>query len=290
MNDYVLHLVISCSIYLILAQAYNVSFGLGRLLNLAHIGAYAIGAYTTALLSVDFEWSFIPCLATSVVFASFLAYPIGVIAGRLTEEFFVIGSLTFHYIILAVLINWRDLTRGVLGIPGIPRPELFGFEFSNNSGFSILAVVSAAAVLVLVRLLFNTKFARVLRAQSENAPAARALGFNIARYKNLAFIISSALAGLAGSIFAYYLNYIDPSSFNVNEMVFVLSIVIIGRPGSFWGVCAATIFLVLLPEPLRFIELPSSLIGPLRQLMFAALLYLVLFKNRARLFPKVRNV
>ena len=91
-------------------------------------------------------------------------------------------------------------------------------------------------------------------------------------------------------MFAYYINYIDPSSFSLNEMVFVLSIVIVGKPGSFWGVCLATVFLVLLPEPLRQLEIPSSYLGPMRQLLHSLILFAVLFWKRETLFPKERTV
>ena len=98
------------------------------------------------------------------------------------------------------------------------------------------------------------------------------------------------LGALAGSFFAYYINFIDPSSFGLHEMVFILSIVVLGKPGSFWGVVAATFFLVLLPEPLRFLEIDSSILGPMRQFLYAAVLFLVVYLRRGSLFPVERLV
>jgi branched-chain amino acid transport system permease protein len=106
----------------------------------------------------------------------------------------------------------------------------------------------------------------------------------------MSFLISSASAGLAGSFFAYYLSYIDPSSFSLTEMIFVLTIVVVGRPGSLWGATWAVLFLVLLPEPLRFIDINSAYLGPARQFMQAAIMFGVVFLNRRVLFPPKREV
>jgi branched-chain amino acid transport system permease protein len=106
----------------------------------------------------------------------------------------------------------------------------------------------------------------------------------------MSFLFSSATSGLAGSFFAYYLNYIDPSSFALAEMVFILTIVVVGRPGSLWGVSLGTVFLVLLPEPLRFIDINSAYLGPARQLLQALILFAVVYVNRRSLFPPQREV
>ena len=118
----------------------------------------------------------------------------------------------------------------------------------------------------------------------------QALGKNAVALRTAGFVISSLFAGLAGSLFAYYINYIDPSSFSLTEMVFVLTIVIVGRPGSFWGCIVASFFLVLLPEPLRFLEIPSSILGPMRQLLYALILFTSVYINRGRLFPERREI
>jgi len=135
-----------------------------------------------------------------------------------------------------------------------------------------------------------SSFGRGLIMQSENIYATGALGVNVLQVKTLAFVISSCLAGTAGMFFAYYLNYIDPSSFSLAEMVFVLTIIIVGQPGSFWGVFFATFFLVLIPEPLRFVELPAGILGPMRQLLFALILYFTVLLRKSHLFPLRRHI
>ena len=288
--EYVIHLGILVGIYLILAQSFNLTFGLGKMFNLAHIAVYAIGAYTTALMSTDHGYSIWYCLPASMITSAVFALLIGAISLKLSHDYFAIGTLAFSSVVTAVLINWKSLTRGVLGIPGIPRPEIAPFDFYTNSNFLVLVYILVAYVYLSLYIVFHSRFARQLRALSEFPQAAASLGVNIKTVRNLSFMISSMFAGLAGALFSYYINYIDPTSFGLQEMVFVLSIAIVGKPGSFWGVSLAAVFLVLLPEPLRFIEMSPSILGPMRQMLYALILFGVVYWKRNTLFPPERTI
>lgn len=288
--DYYIHLLILICIYLMLVQAYNLNFGLGGQFNLAHVASYAIGAYTTALLSTDHGFSFFSCIILSVVFSAIFSFLIGAISVKLSHDYFAIGTLAFSFVVNSLLINWKSLTRGVLGIPGIPRPEIFNIDFGNNSNFLILISIFTIGTLIFFYFLFRSPYARKLKAQSEFEMGVQALGISSRAVKNVSFLFASAFAGAAGSFFAYYINYIDPSSFAFHEMVFVLTIIFVGKPGSFKGCIFATIFLVLLPEPLRFIDMPASVLGPLRQMLYAVILFTVVYINKAVIFPVERKV
>jgi branched-chain amino acid transport system permease protein len=289
-NDYHTHLAILISIYIILAQSLNLTFGLGRLFNLAHVASYAIGAYTTALLSTEASSSFFTCVTASMIVSGIFAFSLGAIALRLSTDYFAIGTLAFASVVSALLINWKSLTHGVLGIPGIPRPELLGVDFYDNSNFLDLILLFVITTQLIFYVLSTGSFGRTLRALAEYEQAAATLGKNTRLIRNLAFFFSSSAAGLAGSFFAYYLQYIDPSSFSLAEMVFVLTIVIIGRPGSFLGVIAATVFLLLLPEALRRVEISSAYLGPMRQLLYAVILFGAVWWKRETIFPRQRQV
>jgi branched-chain amino acid transport system permease protein len=288
--DYYIHLCILIGIYLILAQSFNLTFGLGRLFNLAHVASYAIGAYTTALLSTDGGWNFFPCMVASIVTGGLLASLIGAISSRLSQDYFAIGTLAFSSVVSALLINWKSITRGVLGIAGIPRPIVAGEELIDNRYFLALTIVCAIVTQIFLFILFRNRFSRQMRAQAENEQASKALGCNASSVRQFSFFVASSCAGLAGSLFAYYINYIDPSSFSLTEMIFIMTISVVGRPGSFWGVTGATFFLVLLPEPLRFIDFSPGILGPMRQLLYAVILFGVVAYNRERLFPQQRSV
>ena len=225
-----------------------------------------------------------------VAVSAFFALLVGAISLRLSEDYFAIGSLAFSAVVSALLVNWKSLTRGVLGIPGIPRPELWQIDFYENKNFLFLAGILALISEVIVWLIFKSRLARSLKALSENEYSGAAIGKDRKGVRNTGFALSAMFAGLAGCLFAYYINYIDPSSFMLTEMVFVLSIVIVGKPGSFWGVNLATVFLVLLPEPLRWVNIPPSILGPMRQMLYALILFGVVFWRRKVLFPIERRV
>jgi branched-chain amino acid transport system permease protein len=288
--DYVIHLLILVCIYLLLAQSFNFPFGVGFLFNLAHVALYAVGAYTTALLSTEAGVGFFGCIIASMTLGGVFSILLGAVSLRLSHEYYAIGTLALNSVVVALLINWKSLTRGVLGVPGIPRRELFGIDYYQNTNFlyliSILVVISFA----ILYFVFKSPLSRSLKAQAEHEYAALSLGRHTPRIRMWSFMISSLFAALAGSMFAYYINYIDPSSFSLTEMVNIIAMVLIGKPGSFWGVTAATIFLVLLPEPLRFIDIPPSILGPMRQLLYAVLLFIVVYVNRAKIFPVTREV
>lgn len=288
--DYIIHLLILICIYLILAQGFNVPFGIGRLFNLAHVAVYAVGAYVTALFSTELGIGFWSCVYSSMAIAGLFSLLIGAISLKLEDDYFAIGTIAFSSVVTALLINWKSLTRGVLGIPGIPRPEIYQVDFYDNTNFLYLVSIAMLITQVVIYILIKNPYGRTLRAQAEFQYAANALGKNAVKAKLFSFVIASCAAGLAGSFYAYYINYIDPTSFSLTEMIFVLTIVVVGKPGSFWGVIASTIFLVLLPEPLRFIDIPPSILGPMRQMIYACILFGVVYWKKETLFPVERAV
>lgn len=290
MNEYFIHLLILICIYLILLQGFNIPFGVGRLFNLAHVATYSIGAYTTALFATELGVGFWGCLYSSIAMAGLFSLALGAISLKLEKDYFAIGTIAFAAIINSLLINWKSLTRGVLGVPGIPRPEIFSINFYNNQNFLILSLILVIITQAIIYIFIHNGYGRALRAQAEFDNSARSLGLNTVRLKIISFIIASCSAGLAGCLFAYYINYIDPSSFSLHEMIFVLTIAVVGKPGSFWGMIAGTIFLTLLPEPLRFLDIPSGILGPTRQLLYSLILFTVVYLRRSTLFPHHRRI
>jgi branched-chain amino acid transport system permease protein len=288
--EYGIHLCILVCICLILAQSFNITLGLGRLLNLAHVAGYAIGAYVTAIGTTTGDLGLFTAIIASSFTSGLLSLLLGAIALRLSDDYFAIGTLAFSSIVTALLINCKSVTNGVLGISGIPRPKIAHFELLNNSSFLLLVFTITFVCLAIIYILLNGPFGRALRAQGENRSALLALGRDVRLMNTTAFFISSSFAGLAGSLYAYYMNYVDPSSFSFSEMTLLLTIVIVGSPGSFWGCIASTIFLVCIPEPLRFLDIPSYLVGPMRQLLQSVILVLVVWLNRNRLFSLIREV
>ena len=275
--EYLIHLAIFISIYAILALSLNLVVGYTGLLSVAQAGFYGLGAYTTAILMTKLGVNFFLAMIAGMILAAFIALLIGFVLSKFKGDYYALGSLGFTVIIWSVFLNWQELTRGPLGIPGIPRPpELLGFDFSNNGSFLILSLVFLVLVFYASRFIVNSSFGRALKAIREDEKAIQIFGYNAHHFKLLIFVIGAAFAALAGSLFASYITFIDPSTFVFGESVFILSIIILGGLASLRGAVLGAVFLVLLPEILRFLDFPPDIAAQMRQVVYGLLLILLM--------------
>jgi branched-chain amino acid transport system permease protein len=285
-SAYLIHLLILIFIYLILAISLQLSVGFTGLLNLGHIAFYAIGAYTSALLALQ-GFPFWFCFLSAGILAMIFGFLLSLPTNKLKGDYLALATMGFSFVVYALLLNWTSLTRGPLGLPGIPKPKIFGINFSDNLSFLILVAIIALISYLIIKRITISPFGKVLEAIRDNELVARVLGKNTFKMKSLALMISSFFAGIAGSLYAHYITFIDPSSFTLLQLIPVLSIVIIGGLASLEGTVLATIILVLLPEPLRFIGFPSSIVGPARQILYALLLLLILIYKPKGFYGRV---
>ena len=163
-----------------------------------------------------------------------------------------------------------------MGLPGIPQPSIFGLKITSHLGFLILVGIFCVITLWITRRLVLSPFGRVLKAIREDEVFAQSAGKNVAAYKVLVFVIGAAMASVAGVMYAYYISFIDPTSFTVMESIFIISIVIIGGAGSLWGPVVGAAVLVILPEVLRFVGMPSSIAANMRQIIYGVLLVIMM--------------
>jgi branched-chain amino acid transport system permease protein len=272
--DYLLHILILICIYCIVGISLNLIAGYTGLISIAHAAFYGIGAYTAALLSLRFGTSFLLTIPAAIIVAAAIGFLIGFPSLRIRDDFFVIATFGFQVIIFSIMNNWMDLTQGPLGLPGIPQPELLGYKFSSHLDFLALSLFFAVAVYLISRRLVNAPFGNVLRAIREDELFAQSLGKNVNRYKVLIFSVGAGLVAIGGALYAYYITFIDPTSFTVPESIFMLSIVIVGGAGRLSGSIIGAILLVSIPELLRFIGMPSSIAANMRQILYGGLLVL----------------
>jgi branched-chain amino acid transport system permease protein len=279
--DYLAHLVVLVSIYTILSMSLDVVSGHGGLLSVSHAAFYGLGAYSSALLAIHFGAPFIMGVLIGMAAAALISSIVSLPSLRLHDDYFVIATFGFQVIIFNVLNNWIALTRGPLGIPAIPQPVIFGWQARSHLDFFILAAGFALFAYAVVNLLMSAPFGRVLHAIREDEVFAKAHGKNTLYFKVTAFAVSAALAASAGSLYAHYVTYIDPTSFSVMESILIISMVIIGGAGSVWGPLVGALVLVMLPEALRFIGLPGAVAANVRQIIYGALLVvMMMFRPR----------
>jgi branched-chain amino acid transport system permease protein len=260
-------------IYVMLGWGLNIVVGLAGLLDLGYVAFYAIGAYSFAMLAMHADFSFWMALPFAGAFACLFGVILGFPVLRLRGDYLAIVTLGFGEMIRIILLNWYEVTGGPDGISGIPRPELFGLEFSRRGDpafheffgldyssmhrliflyylILILALITNWVTLRLRRL----PIGRAWEALREDEIACRALGLNPTAVKLSAFAIGAMFGGFAGAFFATRQGFISPESFTFIESAIILAIVVMGGMGSQVGVVIAAIVMIGLPEWFRELQ------------------------------------
>lgn len=274
--EYLLHILVLVGIYTVLAVSLDLLVGQAGLLSIAHAAFYGVGAYASALLAVHVGAPFLGGVVVGMAVAAVVSLLVSLPSLRLHDDYFVIAAFGFQMILFSIFNNWVDLTRGPLGIAAIPRPSIVGWGVRSPVDFTVLATAFAVVSYIVVGRIATSPFGRVLRALREDEVFTQALGKNTLRFKVSAFAVSAALAASAGSLYAHYVTYIDPTSFTVMESILVLSMVIIGGAGSPWGPVIGAAVLVALPEALRFVGFPTSMAANLQQIVYGTLLVVMM--------------
>ena len=270
--NYLFHILIIINIYLILAYSLNLLIGYTGLLSLCHAAFYGIGAYISTLLMINLGLNFFLALFLSILGAMLISLLISLPSLRLKGNYFTLATIGFQIIIFVILFNWTGLTRGPHGIPGIPIPSLFGFEFSTMPRYFLLTLIISIISFVIIKRILVSPFGRLLKAIREDELATQSLGKNIFKIKILAFLVSAGMAAIPGSLFAHYVTFIDPTSFAIEEAIFITTIVVVGGMGNLKGPFVGTILLIIIPELLRFLGIPDALAANLRQMIYGLLL------------------
>ncbi len=256
-NDYVMAVGISFAAMSVLAGGLNLIYGYTGLLSFAQVGFFGIGGYTATLLVVDRGWSLWPGVAVGGVLCIAVALVIGYSSLRLSRHSFAIVSLSFALLCAIVARDWPELTRGSMGIPGLPTPVMdlpggLRWRIVDPSDFYYLLMGFAVVAHGAIYLVVTSRLGRAMRAIKLNEPLAQSQGVNPLSYRLLALSLSALLAGIVGGLFVFYLTIIDPSIFDFYYTETMLISVVIGGPGSFWGVLASSAVLAVLPDMLRF--------------------------------------
>jgi len=286
--NYILHILVIAGIYIILTLSLNLLVGYTGLPALGHIAFACIGAYVSALLALRLGISPWLGLPIGAVVAGLLGLGVGYPSLRLKGDYLALATFGLGLIVYAVAKNWVELTRGPMGLPGIPRFDLFGWQISQVWAYLILVTVFALVTIVFIGRIVKAPIGRVLRAVRDDEIAAQALGKDTRKHKLMAFVIGAFFAGIAGVLYAHYITFIDPSSFTVMESITVLLMVIFGGMASIPGSILGAVILVVLPEALRFLGLPSSIAAQVRQMLYGALLVIFMIWRPKGLLGKYR--
>ncbi|MEN5081604.1 branched-chain amino acid ABC transporter permease [Bosea sp. TWI1241] len=253
MEAYLLAIGIIALIYVLLSLGLTLQYGLTGLINFGHVGFFAIGAYTSTLLVMNGA-PFIVGFAAAALLAGIAAWPIGLVALRLRDDYFAIVTLGFSEVVRIVLTSERWLTQGVQGIPGIPRlfDSLKGTTGQLATFATVLVVTIAAAW--MIRRIAGSPFGRIIEAIRDNEEAVQALGKDPPRFKIQVLVVGAALAGIAGAFYAHYITYIVPEQYIPLVTFYVWMAVIMGGVGRVSGAVVGSVILVAFLEGSRFIR------------------------------------
>jgi branched-chain amino acid transport system permease protein len=250
-SEYVLNTAVLAGIYVILAASLNITNGYTGLFSFGHAAFYGIGAYTAAILATRLGWGFALTLPAAGVVAALFGAALALITLRLSGIFLALVTIGFQEITFLVTLNWIALTRGPMGIPGVPPPALGGYELRGNTGYYYLILALDVLTLFVVARVVTSRVGRAFVAIREDELAAQASGLPTFRLKVLAFVIATFFAGLAGAFFAHHARFVSADSFRLDETFIILTMLIVGGLGSFLGPIVGAVALVILPEVSR---------------------------------------
>ncbi|MGI5998055.1 MAG: branched-chain amino acid ABC transporter permease [Lutispora sp.] len=295
MDAYIVRILNLCAIYTVLGLSMNLINGFTGLFSLGHAGFMAIGAYTTAILTLSVNAKaqnfflepiaaplanvvlpFFPSLLLAGILAALAGFLIGAPALRLKGDYLAIATLGFAEIIRVIFTNTQNITNGALGLKGIPAYTNLWWSYG----------IAAFTVLFMV-LLINSSYGRAFKAIREDEIAAESMGINLFKHKVMSFTIGAFFAGIGGGLLGNLLGTIDPAMFKFTLTFNILLIIVLGGMGSISGTVISAFVVTISQEALRFLDQPMDLgfivipgVAGMRMVVFSILLMLVVLFYR----------
>ncbi len=250
-SAYILRIVTVCMMYVMIALSLNLLTGFLGLMTLGQAAFWGIGAYTAAILATQMGWGMGMCMIASALMAGLLSLLVALPTMRLKGYFLTVVTLGFCEIVRLVEMNWMDLTRGPLGIAGIPSPNFFGIDLSSNRQIYYVMLVLVVVSAVIIFSIVHSRVGLAIMAIRDDDLAAASMGVNVVKYKIMVFLISTMMVGVAGAFYAHYISFIDPSGFTTAASTDMLIMAIFGGLGSIPGTILGASILTILPETIR---------------------------------------
>jgi branched-chain amino acid transport system permease protein len=289
-NPYHLHTLIMAGIFAVLALSLNLLLGYTGQLSLGHAAFFGIGAYATGLLTVKLEWSAWIGLLAAIVLPGVAGYVIGRLALKLRGAYFVLLTISFAGCVSLVSVNWMDLTNGPLGLPGVPPLEIAllglpALSLRSKTAFYYVVLVAVALSYLVCVALIRSRVGRALVALRENETLAASVGIDGTHYLVLAAVVSAAMAGFGGGLYAHYTRFVSPEVFLFTYTVTMVIMVVAGGKGTLAGPIVGAVLFTVLPEALR-----AATSWQWQMLLYGILLVGVLFFMPEGIVPALRGL
>ena len=301
-DPYILNAFITTGIFTLAAMSLNLLLGYTGQLSLGHVAFFGIGAYVSALTSLGFDvelfegfhivhepWPVVYGFLLAIVFAGLCGYLLGKLSFRVRGAYFVIVTISFAEVVRLVALNWVELTQGplaltnippfTLGLPGIGYIDLYG-----KAGNYYLVLGVGAFAYIVIKHLVESRFGRAMIALKENESLAVSIGINVTRYLVLAAVVSAAIAGAAGSLYAHYLRIIDPDIFLFLYTVTMVIMVITGGKGTLAGPVVGGALFGAIPVILRSFAAPE-----VQWILYGAFMIAIIFVLPQGIVPAIER-
>lgn len=270
--DFWLSYVTLAAIYVLLGLSTNLLVGIAGIFSVSQAAVFGVGAYIVSYLLMNEITSFLPAMLAAAVVCVVLNVLVTLPALRVSGDYFVVTSFGIQLLATAIFTNWTAGTGGANGLPGIPPADLFGKTLDDPVQIVLLSVAAMALGCIAFWLIMRAPFGRLLRAIREDELAVAAAGKNVLRAKVSAAALAGAFAGAAGGIYATFLSFIDPSSFDLDASILLLTMVVVGGARTLAGSIIGPFLLLAMPQALSLIDIPTTIAAAARQLIYGVLL------------------
>jgi branched-chain amino acid transport system permease protein len=292
-NSYILHILVITGIFIIAAMSLNLLLGYAGQLSLGHAAFFGIGAYASSLASLGFNvmgfelqpkpvWI---AMLFGVLAAGACGWFIGRIAFKVRGAYFVIVSISFAEVVRQVAVNWLELTQGPMALNNIPPLAVGELVFWKKPENYWLVLGTALVCYVLIRRLVHSRAGRAMVALRENEPLATSVGIDVTRYLVLSAVVSAAMAGAAGALYAHYIRIVDPDVFLFIYTVTMVIMVVTGGKGTLAGPVVGGLIFGLLPETLRALAIQPEV----QWIVYGVLMVLVVYFLPQGIVPALRR-
>lgn len=271
-NNYHLNLMIQVLINIIVVVGLNFITGLTGQMNLGTAGIFSMGAYTSSLIATKLGLNPWLCLVAAIIMGLFIGMGLGYPSLRVSGVYLALTTIGFSEIVRILMTNLTDLTGGALGVTNIPAFSILGYKFVDNKQVYYLYLVIAVILIFIAYRIVNSKWGRAFLAVKDNPEAMEAGGVNIANIKILAFTMAAVYSTIAGSLYAHYIGFINPSAYNLEFSINYVVMLVIGGIGSVPGNIIGAIVVTIVPELLRFMQNYYWLVFSIITLLFVIFL------------------
>jgi branched-chain amino acid transport system permease protein len=247
--------MVFAGIYCLITIGLSLFMGYAGQISLGHAAFYGIGAYTSGILTTQFGLNPWLCMVLGALLAAVVAVVVGAPSLKLKGHYLAMATLAFGIIVNIIFREQVEWTGGPDGMINIPRLQLLGWKINTTMEFYYLVWAMAAGAFIFTANLLQSPAGRALRAIHTSEAASSSMGIHVARYKIVVFVYSAALASLAGSLYAHYMNFINPSSFDLFFSIKLIIMIALGGMHSIWGAIVGTLLIAFLSlEWLHFFE------------------------------------